>query len=108
MTELDDGIMHKLADYERRLERLETQEFLTGNNVTVAARYTRSTTSTFVNNTWKIVNYNELVYDTHNAVSTGSDWRFTAPLSGYYHVTAGLLLAFTTTFAENEDRKSVV
>jgi hypothetical protein len=51
----------------------------------VAARYFRSTTQSP-----GIVNYDTRDYDTHNAVTTGASWRFTAPISGIYKVQAGI------------------
>lgn len=37
-----------------------------------------------------VVNYDMKVYDTANAVTTGSSWHFTAPISGRYLVTSSL------------------
>ena len=36
------------------------------------------------------INFATLDYDTHSAVTTGSSWKFTAPISGYYNVVASL------------------
>jgi hypothetical protein len=35
--------------------------------------------------------YEIKVEDTHNAVTTGSAWKFTAPVPGYYRVSAGIV-----------------
>lgn len=39
------------------------------------------------NNVVAVINYPTKVEDTHNAVTTGSSWKFTAPVSGVYLVT---------------------
>lgn len=49
----------------------------------VAAKYYLSTNTTFDTTT---INYNTREIDTHNAVTTGASWRFTAPISGVYKV----------------------
>src|SRR5690606_31895241 len=41
--------------------------------------------------------FNTKVVDTHNAVTTGSGWKFTAPVSGYYLVLASTFGSTTTT-----------
>lgn len=50
----------------------------------VGARYVgaiaKSTSTTFP------LEFNTKVYDTHSAVTTGSSWKFTGPISGYYDV----------------------
>jgi hypothetical protein len=35
-----------------------------------------------------IINYGTKVYDSHNAVTTGASWKFTAPISGKYSLKA--------------------
>lgn len=47
----------------------------------VAASYFCSTSQS-ANNTQ--VNFDTKVFDTHSAVTTGSGWKFTAPISGFY------------------------
>jgi len=42
-----------------------------------------------------IIDFEDKVVDTHNAVTTGASWKFTAPISGYYNV------SFLTTLAAN-------
>lgn len=54
---------------------------------TVAAAYGSSQTTTMANSN-TVINYDTKVYDTHNAVTTGSSWVFTVPISGKYHVSA--------------------
>lgn len=54
---------------------------------TVAASYYATANQANTANTTKI-NFSSKSFDTHNAVSTGTDWRFTAPVSGTYDVAA--------------------
>lgn len=51
-----------------------------------AAKYT--STSALANNSNQTINYDTKVYDTHAAVTTGSGWVFTVPITGYYRVSA--------------------
>jgi len=55
----------------------------------VNARYNTAAGQTIngasANNT---INYGTKVYDSHNAVTTGASWKFTAPISGKYSVKA--------------------
>lgn len=55
---------------------------------TIAARYTipsgKTTSST------QPIDASTKVIDTHNAVTTGSSWKFTAPVRGIYQVTVGV------------------
>lgn len=39
----------------------------------------------------QVVNFSTKVYDSHNAVTTGAAWKFTAPVSGTYRVAAETL-----------------
>lgn len=54
----------------------------------VAARYSSNAGASHTSNT--NVDYEDKETDTHNAVTTGSSWRFTAPVSGMYHVDANV------------------
>jgi hypothetical protein len=40
----------------------------------------------------ELLDYDTKVIDTHGAVTTGASWKFTAPVSGYYRVSAVLYL----------------
>lgn len=59
---------------------------------TVRAYYTAPGGQSIANNdTTQTVNFSTKVYDSHNAVTTGAAWKFTAPISGAYHVSASTL-----------------
>jgi hypothetical protein len=57
----------------------------------VAARYTSSSGQSIPQAVGTIVNFNTKEYDTHNAVTTGTNWKFTAPVAGTYNVSSYLL-----------------
>lgn len=60
---------------------------------TVAARYTTSTAQAI--STTTIVNFTTKVFDSHNAVTTGASWKFTAPVAGKYLISAAFFTAST-------------
>lgn len=60
-----------------------------------AAMYARSATAqSLTNNTQTVINYDVKVFDTDNAVTTGSSWKFTCPRgkAGLYLVNSSLHL----------------
>lgn len=66
------------------------------------ARYTSTAGQSITNATTPVIDFATKVYDTHNAVTTGASWKFTAPFTGYYSVNAGMLwgsAAFTVNSA---------
>lgn len=56
----------------------------------VLARYTSDTTQ-LIDSADEVIDYEDLVYDTHSAVTTGAAWKFTAPVPGMYHITASTI-----------------
>lgn len=54
-------------------------------NETIIAKYTLAVSSVIATNT--VINFATKVFDTHNAVTTGASWKFTAPVAGFYSVT---------------------
>lgn len=55
----------------------------------VMAQYNMGTIQSCANGpTGCIVNFDTKEYDSHNAVTTGSNWKFTVPVSGTYRVTS--------------------
>lgn len=66
-------------DQETRLLGLE------GN---VAARYRTGSSQAFPTSTRTVVNFDTKDFDTHNAVTTGSGWKFTAPVAGKYRISS--------------------
>lgn len=68
------------------IERLSGPSLIAANE-TVSARYATSTAQS-ISTTATIVNFSTKDYDTHNAVTTGASWKFTAPISGKYLICA--------------------
>lgn len=64
---------------------------------TVAARYTSSAGQSIANASSPIVDFETKDYDTHGAVTTGANWKFTAPIAGLYSVKT--LLRYGNTLA---------
>lgn len=54
---------------------------------TVTARY-MSGVAQAINSTPSILDYATKDFDSHNAVTTGASWKFTAPVAGIYNVSA--------------------
>lgn len=52
----------------------------------IACRYTSDAAQSIANTGFHIVNFEDKTYDTHNAVTTGAGWKFTAPAPGKYEV----------------------
>jgi hypothetical protein len=61
---------------------------------TVAAKYSVAVSATV--STTQPIQWSTKQYDTHGAVTTGANWRFTAPISGLYRVSC---VAFTSSGA---------
>ena len=60
-----------------------------GNSVVqVSARYYTTAGQANVDASPTIINYGTKDFDTHNAVTTGASWKFTAPIAGKYLVVA--------------------
>lgn len=60
-------------------------------NETVAAIYETAAGQSIPNATFTVVDYTTKEIDTHGAVTTGASWKFTAPISGTYCVSAKIL-----------------
>jgi hypothetical protein len=77
-----DALIQEIHDLKRRVQLLETNE-----SIPIAAHYGKDS-GTIANNTVTIVNFDNLIYDTWSAVTTGAGWVFTVPIGGYYLVIA--------------------
>lgn len=75
---------------------------ITGVPVTIAAIYNTAAGQSIAHVTETVVNFDTKVKDTHNAVTTGAAWKFTAPVAGFYYVSAVVCFATTTTWADGE------
>lgn len=59
---------------------------------TVAAKYAATTAFSLGNDVATKIDFNSKVYDSHNAVTTGASWKFTAPISGIYEVSSAIII----------------
>lgn len=73
---------------------------LTGVPATTAAIYTTNAGQSIANNDYAIVDYEDKVQDTHDGVTTGAAWKFTAPAAGFYQVSAAVMFTATDTWAD--------
>ena len=73
-------------------------------NSPVVARARGSQLQVIPHNVVTVLDYNDIVYDTDNAITTGTGWRFTCPpgKDGYYKVDASILMSSTTAWALGE------
>ena len=69
---------------------------------TVCAIYTTNAGQEIANNTQVRVDFEDKEVDTHDAVTTGASWVFTAPVTGYYDVSCMVTYTATTTWAIGE------
>lgn len=93
-TELGTTPKASYASVDARLDAIQT---------VVAARYTTNSGATMTNNTPMRINFEDLGYDTHSAVTTGAGaWKFTAPVAGYYHVSFHMTLDSSTGWSAGE------
>jgi len=66
------------------------------------AVYTQNTGQTFSSGVTTVVNYETKQIDTYKAVTTGSAWKYVAPISGVHIINARLLFNASTAWAYGE------
>lgn len=93
MAQRLDALVRKVKQLEASIERAAP----------ISAMYVSNAAQSIPNNTDKIVNFEDQLWDTHNAVTTGVDvWKFTAPRAAKYVVLSNLLYTTTTAWALGE------
>ena len=68
----------------------------------IVARYTTAAGQTIADNTITIVDFGTKARDTHNCVTTGASWKFTAVYPGDYPIDVAIMFASTTAWALGE------
>ena len=98
---MDEETARLFNKIQRELEQLRTRETPLPR---CAARYTTNAGQSIPNGAFTIVDFEDLVYDTDTAVTTGASWKFTCPAGqgGPYRVSAMLLFTSTATWAAGE------
>lgn len=93
-----------IEDLVRRVEELERQIKRPPEvSSPISAMYVSNNGQSIANNTNTIVNFEDQVWDTHGAVTTGvGAWKFTAPRAAKYVAIAGILYTTTTAWALGE------
>jgi hypothetical protein len=69
--------------------------------VFVAAKYNSSSGQSIPNATRTIVDFSTKEYDSHNSVTTGASWKFTAPISATYRVSFSISIASVSWSSNN-------
>jgi hypothetical protein len=67
----------------------------------VIARYCTAAGQVIPANANIVVDFGTRVYDTHKAVTTGPHWKFVAPITDYYQVSAKILFHNTHDWADD-------
>jgi hypothetical protein len=81
------GVTRQFNGSHFSIQRISSPQTIAMGEV-VAARYTSSSGQSIPDIIASTVNFNTKEYDTHNAVTTGTNWKFTAPVAGTYHVSS--------------------
>lgn len=92
---MDEQIIRLLDRIEKRLQHLEALE-----TRPVVARYQTNAGQSIADSSPTVVNFEDVIYDTHSAVTIGAGWYFAAPVAGYYHVSVAVLFAATDTWGD--------
>lgn len=98
---MDEETARLFNKIQRELEQLRTRETPLPR---CAARYTTNAGQSIPNGAFTIVDFEDLVYDTDTAVTTGASWKFTCPAGqgGPYRINIMLLFTSTATWAAAE------
>lgn len=91
-------LIKRLHDLERRLAAVERTEIARPS----AARAKTAVAQSIPNGVATIVQYNTIDFDPDGAITPGAGWRYTAVLTGYYHVDAAMMFQLSTAWAAGE------
>jgi len=97
LDNLLERLVARLVALEERTGVLERQEASP-----VVARYKTNAGQNIPDTTMTIIDFEDVDYDTYDAVTTGAAWAFTAPIGGWYRVTVAITFASSTTWREDE------
>jgi hypothetical protein len=90
---LDDNktLNNTSGDHYIQWSRIDKNMF--GMNQQVFASYTTNAGQSNADGAYTIVNFEDRTDDTHNSVTTGGSWKFTAPVDGLYTVLSSIQFA---------------
>lgn len=72
------------------VEKLQSPQSISASEE-ISARYTTAAGQSITGATDTLIDFGTKDYDSHNAVTTGGSWKFTAPTAGRYRVTAQIV-----------------
>lgn len=90
ITRLPDNDGALLSTYEASLQSIYASYYVSASTAN----------SSFAHNTFETVDFDTEIVDTHNAVTTGASWVFTAPRAGRYHVNVAVQWNSSTNLTE--------
>ena len=96
-------IWNKLYELADRLDMVEPRE-----EPQVLARYKTAASPTMNTGAYTVVNFATVDFDPRSLVTTGAGWVFTAPVGGYYYVTAAIQIGPYDGWADTEAAKLYV
>jgi hypothetical protein len=89
--------MHANSPSQVSFERLTGPATIASSEV-VVAKYASDASQSIASGSDVIVDFEDKIVDTHGAVTTGAAWKFTAPVSGNYQVSALAVFTGGSTF----------
>jgi hypothetical protein len=72
--------------------KMQVTRFTSQEREIVVAKYTNGAGTTITNNLLTILDFPTKEIDTHDAVTTGAGWVFTAPTAGYYRISSNVVM----------------
>lgn len=66
------------------------------------ARYSSNAGTAIATGSATIVNFEDQEYDTGSDVTTGVSWKYTAPATGYYHISSNIIFQASAAWALSE------
>lgn len=78
------------------IERMASPEQILATDF-VGAKFSTDANQSFSSAVETLVNFEDLIYDSHNAVSVGvGTWKYTCPISGTYRISSFMMFDFAT------------
>lgn len=98
-------ILEQLRNLDKRLQQIETNDAVP--IIAIASLIT--TNQTIVTGTPTAINFNNSEEDTRVAITTSPNWRFNAPVGGYYSVKSHIVMGdLSASWAIGEEAKLMV
>jgi hypothetical protein len=95
---MDRDLIRADAALQAQIDNLST----TKRRVPIVASYATDAGQVIAHNTETVIDFEEVVRDTHSAVTVGAAWKFTAPVAADYVVSVAILMGATNQWAAGE------